>query len=166
MDLSQLSWGGVATALVTIIAFLVKGSMRLARLELKVETMWGFQMRRAVSESVSSGIGQFNSPLVFSAAANAALDPIRQQLLDFWMTLTPLITDADALLAIEARFGNDLLRYVCTPCGLSHGACLLLALSIAKGSGGLNLAPARLGWLLRFAAWFHRHGSGCCRTAL
>jgi hypothetical protein len=143
IDWSQLSLTLSMATVLGAIVMLVKGAMRLGALEIKVETMWAFQMRRAVSETITTGLGQMKSPLIFTAAARAALDPIRGELLDFWKRLPRGISDGEALLAIEARFGDVLLRNVCIPCALSHGACLLLALDIAKQSGELDLTPAK-----------------------
>jgi hypothetical protein len=141
-----------AVSVLGLIGLVIKRSMRLGALEVKVETMWAFQMRRAVSETVASGMGTLNSPLKFSDLATASLEPIKQNLLDFWKTMPPGISDAEALLLIEARFGDDLLQYVCIPCKLSHGACLLLALTIAKQSTQFDLDPPRLGPISRAAA--------------
>lgn len=143
MDVTQLSLGLSGATLLALVGFLVKGSMRLGALEVKVETMWAFQMRRAVSETITSGLGAMNSPLHFTEEAMASLDPIRADLIHFWGGLPPGTSDAEALLAIEQRFGDELLKDVCSPCGLSHGACLLLALAIAKQSSELTLDLAR-----------------------
>lgn len=156
MDFTQLSLGLSGATLVALVGFLVKGSMRLGALEVKVETMWAFQMRRAVSETITTGLGQLNSPLHFTDAAVAALEPLHQQLLEFWKNVPPGTTDGEALLLIEARFGDEILKYVCVPRGLSNGACLLLALTIAKQSNEISFVPAQLGWLIRGRAWWRR----------
>jgi hypothetical protein len=133
-------------SLIGLVAASVHGATRVATIEariagidVKVDTMWAFQMRRALSEAVSSGLASVNSPIVFTPEAIASLDPIRDELLAFWKTVPEGTSDAAALLLIEARFGEDLLRLVCIPCGLSHGACLLLAMTIAKGSSQISL---------------------------
>jgi hypothetical protein len=156
MDFTQLSLGLSGATLVALVGFLVKGSMRLGALEVKVETMWAFQMRRAVSETITTGLGQLNSPLHFTDAAIAALEPMRQQLLEFWKSVPPGTTDGEALLLIEARFGDEILKYVCIPCSLSNGACLLLALTIAKQSNEISFVPVPLGLMSGVGAWWRR----------
>jgi hypothetical protein len=46
---------GILTGLIKIGQMLYSIGNRLGKLELKVETMWAFQMRRAVSEVISKG---------------------------------------------------------------------------------------------------------------
>jgi hypothetical protein len=128
-----------AAALLGLVALVVRASMRLARVEVKVDTMWAFQMRRAMSEAVTSGIGSLNSPIKFREEAVAALEPIRSDLVDFWARLPPRVRDAEAALLIEGRFGDEILQRICIPFKLSHGACLLLALAVAKQSNDLSL---------------------------
>ena len=124
---------------------IVKVSMRVAALELKVDTMWGFQMRRSMSEVATTGIGKMNSPLQFSDEAVERLEPIRDELVSWYKTRPPHERrgDASLLIGIEQEFGDRLLNMICIPCGLSYGACLLVALFVAKGSTDLNLRVSR-----------------------
>ena len=101
-------------------------------MNVKIDTMWNFQVRRAMSEVQDSGIGTTNSPLMFSEDAKRALDPIKDELIKFNETELQGVDDADALLAIERQFGERLYELVCKPCQLSHGACLLLACAVAR----------------------------------
>lgn len=104
-----------------------------ATITVKVDTMWAFQMRRAVSEAVSSGLATLNSPLTFTSRALDTLAPIRDKLIAFGkehkgedqLSLT---------YQIEAFFGDELLKDFCLPLKTSHGACILAALQIAKGA--------------------------------
>jgi len=139
MDPLQLSFGLSAGTIIAFIVFIIRSSARFAKLELKVDTMWGFQMRRAMSEVVDKGIGTMNSPLVFNDDARKRLEPLKDALIRFYQMLPPTTSDGEVLLAIEKDFGDDLLDRVCIPCGLSHGACLLLAMAIAKQTDVLEL---------------------------
>jgi hypothetical protein len=132
LDASHLSIVVSLTTLAGLIGFIIKNSIKFGALELKVDTMWAFQMRRAMSEVVATGIGTMNSPLLFSDMARDALDPIKDDLINYYNHHLVSKGDADALLEIEREFGETLLTNVCIPCKLSHGACLLLALSVAK----------------------------------
>lgn len=123
---------GTAIALLSIFYVI---TVKFTRIETKVDTMWAFQMRRAFSEVVDTGIGTLNSPLQFKPEVMHMLDPIKDELVAFQMASTLQgRTDSETLLEIERVFGNRLLTSVCVPAGLSHGACLLLALAVAKGS--------------------------------
>ncbi len=129
----------IVAALVGGVIATIKISMRVGALELKVDTMWGFQMRRSMSEVITSGIAQMNSPLKFSEEAVARLEPIKDDLLA-WYTKQPQgLGDATLMLKIEQSFGDILLKLICIPCGLSYGACLILALFMAKGVDELEL---------------------------
>jgi hypothetical protein len=126
-----------------LIVAAIRLSMRLAVLEFKVQTMWTFQMRRGFTEVVNSGIGQVESPLTFNHDIDRALDPLRDELIDYGRTVLRGLPDDEALLMIEAQFGEELMKFVCVPQHLSHGACLLLALTIAKGVNSVRLPPMK-----------------------
>jgi len=108
-------------------------------LQVKVDTMWAFQMRRAISEVVEKGIGTMNSPMTIFQEARERLEPIKPRLIDFWETLGKKLSDTEAPLEIERQFGNELLTLVCVPCGLSHAACLIVALSVARQQATFDL---------------------------
>lgn len=117
---------------------LVDFVQRLDRAAVKVDTMWSFQIRRAMSEVVDKGLGDMNSPLHFNEMAYKSLEPIKSKLINFYSNLQPM-KDSEVLLAIESKFGDELLNLVCIPCGLSHGACLLLAYAVAKQTTDLEI---------------------------
>jgi hypothetical protein len=115
---------------------------RIGPLQTKIDTMWDFQVRRAVSEVVEIGIVETkDKPLKFTDDAREALKPIAKELVTFYRGLPHEIKNDDAavLLKIEDSFGQRLLDLVCIPCNLTHGACLLLAYSVAKQTGRLEI---------------------------
>ena len=111
----------------------------LGELKVKVDTMWSFQMRRGMSEVVEKGIGTMSSPLIFTDQAKAALETIKNDLVCFYNGLSPTMSDPDVLLELERKFGDQLLTQVCIPFNLTHGACLLLAYSVARQDNSLAL---------------------------
>jgi hypothetical protein len=139
----QITLPAVLTAIGMVAGLVIAGtrlSARLGVLEFKVATMWNFQVRRGFSEVVSTGIGSFGSPLHFNQEVQSALDPIRADLLAFGQAhLNSHTPDEEALLLLEAEFGDQLLHIICVPFGLSHGACLLLALTAATGRNEIEL---------------------------
>ena len=79
-----------------------------------------------------------NSPLHFNPEIERALDPIRQELIEFGSQLRGA-SDVDGLLLIKSAFGERLLNIVCVPCALSHAACLLLAYTVATGKNEIQV---------------------------
>lgn len=115
---------------------------RLTQIEVKVDTMWRFQMRRAFSETLERGIATMNSPLKFIPEAIKRLDPIRSELVGFYQNYlmkNHINSDAAILWHLEEKFGKRLLEYACVPCALSHGSCLLLALAVARETDSIDL---------------------------
>jgi hypothetical protein len=43
------------------------------------------------------------------------------------------VSDAQLSLEIERRFGEEIVKKVCIPHGVSQGASLIVALAVAKG---------------------------------
>lgn len=60
------------------------------------------------------------------------LSGITEELQEFYRTTGQFLTVPDAMLEIERRWGSYLLRNFCIPRGLGMGACLVVALEIAK----------------------------------
>jgi len=112
----------------------------IAAINVKVETMWMFQIRRGVSEAIVQGIATKNSPLKFDEAALKRLEPLKEELVSFVHELPPDTSDPEAMLMIENKFGSKIVDTVCIPTGLSHASCLLLAYSVAKQLNPIDLA--------------------------
>jgi len=130
---SVASFSALFISVVTAMTLLYNVAVWKAKIEVKVETMWAFQMRRAVSEAVEGGLATLNSPLAFTATALDALAPIRDRLIAFGKAHQGE-SQLELTFHIEAAFGDELLENFCLPLKTSHGACVLAALEIAKGS--------------------------------
>ena len=133
----------IASLVTAIIASLVAGATaigvwinlkeKLAKLEVKVDTMWDFQMRRAMAEAVTKGVATMNSPLTIDE--KTAMDWLGNLVLplrEFYGRFGKNLTDRDLMLAIERQFGNQIVRQVCVPHGLKDGSCLIIAAAVAK----------------------------------
>ncbi len=129
---------------ISILSVIYLGAVKLAKLEVKVDTMWDFQMRRAFSEAVKTGVATMNSPLHFDQEVRENLAPIRDELQQFWKThhTVPML---DFIIMLETKFGDQLLKEICIPRGLSHGACLLVALAVARGVDTIDLEDLKSG---------------------
>jgi len=132
----------IAAVVISFIALakvIYLAGVQMAQMSVKVDTMWDFQIRRAMSEAVDKGVAIMNSPLLINEGVRQFLNPLKDELVEFWNSgggkqLPP----TEALLELERLFGDRLLTAVCIPCHLSHGACLLLAYSVASDSRQLN----------------------------
>jgi hypothetical protein len=112
----------------------------LAEMKVKVNTMWEFQMRRAISEVSSSGMGTINSPITMKPEVIACFGHIRDQLVE--LNCDPnfqALGSVDQLLEIEQKFGGKIFEEICLPNRLSHGACLIAALMVAKQVDSLDI---------------------------
>lgn len=118
---------------------------RIATMEVKVNTMWEFQMRRAQGEAVQTGIATKNSPLIFTEESKAWLSDIAPAMQAFYNDKGKNLGDTDLAIEIERMWGEHILDTVCIPRKLSHGACLLLAIEVARGDhAGMSGAHAIL----------------------
>ena len=115
-------------------AWLINLNGRLERLSVKIDTLWDFQLRRGALEAMVSGVATKNSPLTvreeFLAVSKELGDPLR----DFYRKIgRPAMTNAELAFQIERHFGSEIVDKVCIPHGLSYGACLIIAIAVAKG---------------------------------
>lgn len=60
------------------------------------------------------------------------LSGITADLQEFYRTTGKYLSVSDTMLEIERRWGDYLLKNLCIPRSLGMGACLVLALEIAK----------------------------------
>jgi len=129
-----------AASSISIISVVYLASVKITKIEVKVDTMWAFQMRRAMSEAVEKNLGEINSPMRIKDEYTKRLEPIKPELIKFWKDHGGnKMSTGTALLEIEKRFGDQLLKIICVPCGLSHGSCLLLALAVASENNEIDL---------------------------
>lgn len=145
--MSAVSIAAVASMIlscISIVSVIYMTAYRFGKLEVKVDTMWDFQMRRSFAEAVRTGVGTMNSPLQLSPSAKATLDPLKEDLQKFWDDHRDK-TNIDFIMLLESRFGDELLKRVCIPLGLSHGACLLIALAVAKDTDTICLDDIKSG---------------------
>lgn len=106
---------------------------RVTTLEARVESLWTFLLRRGVAEAVTRGVGSMNSPLTISDEAKAWFAPFAHELHEFYRGGGGGSLPDDRLAEeIERRWGERMLREVCLPHGMSQGACLLIAMAVAR----------------------------------
>lgn len=116
---------------------------RLAKLELKVDTVWDFLVRRAFGEAVQKGVGTMNSPFTLTAEALEWLADLKEDLQELYQGLPKPLSDSDLMLEIEKRYGADIVTKICVPYELSQGTCLLIAAAVARDKNSVELPVAQ-----------------------
>ena len=126
---------------------LLLGGLRreLERLQGNQTNMWDFQMNRARLEyrKLEQGGAAIADVLV---GARESLGPIRDKLKILYATFVKLDQperDRVMTLAIIQQFDPFIVEHLCEPYGMSHGECLLIALSVAKNGGDNAHPPGR-----------------------
>lgn len=123
---------GIITGVLSFLGAVHLNGSRSAKIEVKVDTMWEFLMRRALSEGLEKGVVSMNSPVVVNEEAKKWMAGMAIELQKFYRKLGRNLTDHELAFEIERHFGDQILKEVCIPNGLSGGACLLIALEVAK----------------------------------
>jgi hypothetical protein len=123
------------SAILSVFSVIYLSGVKIAKIEVKVDTMWSFLMRRAIAEVVFKGLADMNSPIVIRKEAKALFRGLTEDLRSFYRGLGKELTDVDLIMLLEQQFGDRILKEVCIPNGLLMGACMIIALEIAKEEG-------------------------------
>lgn len=130
-----MAFGG---AIITWLGYLqtqlesIKISLAETRLENK--TLWDFQLRRGALEAIGNGVATKNSPLTVREEYLTVSEELGVPLREFYSRIgRPAMTNAELAFQIERHFGSQIVDKVCIPHGLSYGACLIIAIAVAKG---------------------------------
>ncbi len=73
-----------------------------------------------------------NSPLVINDEAKSWLTDIASELKGFYRSVGKSMSEIELASEIERRWGDELIRKVCIPHNMQHGACWLIAMAVAK----------------------------------
>jgi len=127
------SFGG---SLLVVLGAVYTISTRLAKIELKVDTMWDFLIRRAKGEAVMAGVATMNSPMKMDPDAVEKLVPktLKEKLIAAAPQLQKL-PEREMAIELERRFGEEILSDICLKHNLHMGACLLLCIAVVRGDG-------------------------------
>lgn len=96
-----------------------------------LKTLSDFLFRRGVAEAVISGSAQMNSPVTVSPKAQELFSKYRNDLRKIAQA-NPTASDSELGFIIERHMGDIILKHICIPNKMSQGACLLIAVSVAK----------------------------------
>lgn len=123
---------GVITIQIGVVVWLAKLAWWMSATETKLNVVWGFLMNRAIGEAVQKNIATFNSPVVISDEAKKWMAGIAEELKVFYARLGRRMSEWELAMEIERLYGERILKEVCIPNSLSQGACLLIAIEVAK----------------------------------
>ncbi len=112
-----------AVSIVSLLGVIWISAVKITTLDVKVETIWSFLMKRALSEAIVQGVATHNSPVRVTDEAKRWMSDLIPPIRDFYAKLGRRnITDAELAMEIERRFGDRILNEVCLPHGLYMGA--------------------------------------------
>lgn len=136
--------GVVIAILTSIVGFIVtyaQSRERFAKLEVKVDTLWDFLVKRGAVEAYHKDLITINSPVEVRASSyNYVSDSLQAEIQQWYAAQQcKLADDKSILLGIEKQFGARLFQEVCLPHRLTHGECLLIAAAIAKGTPQVDI---------------------------
>lgn len=117
----------------SLITVLWLAAVKITKMEVKVDTLWGMLLKRGVVEGVQKGLMTVNSPVRLVNNSGLMLESMADELREFYATKCKGKNESDAALAIEGQFGSRLALEVCIPNKISLGVCILIALAVAKG---------------------------------
>lgn len=122
----------IVTGLGSLFTAVYLAGVKIAKLELKVDTIWDFLMRRAMADAVNRGHADMNSPVVVREESKQLLAHLAGELKKWYRESWHKLDDSALLLEIEKRYGENIVNTVCIPHQLSQGVCLLIAAAVAK----------------------------------
>lgn len=130
---------GAVTGCASLLTVVYLLAVKITRIELKVDTLWDFQLRRGTAEGVGKGFMTLNSPVAIDTAALSWLSPLRDDLTAFYKKHGYSLSQQDLASEIERQWGERIMRDICIPRGVSHGVCLMIAIAVARGASTINL---------------------------
>ena len=121
------------SSVIALLGVIFLTAFKIPAMEVKIDTVWKFLMKRALSEALVQGVATRNSPVRVTDEAKRWMRDLLPAIREFYATLgRQNITDEELALEIEGRFGDLILHEVCIPHGLFMGACLLIAIQAVK----------------------------------
>jgi hypothetical protein len=123
---------------ISVLSVIYLGLIKFAQMDVKVDTLWQFQLRRGEVEAVLRGYATKNSPLKLNEerALEAFPAELGRAIQQYFSRLGRNLTRTEMAAEIERRFGERIVDEVCVPNGFSEGACLILAMHFATGGAG------------------------------
>lgn len=121
----------VLSTVITIIWKINKKQFQV--LTIKQEIIWDYILSRATLEFLHKDMGTINSPTVVTSEVKKMFAPITDDLKKHYINVGVDLTDNELFQMIFKEYGKWIFDNVCIPHKLENGACIIAAMSIAKG---------------------------------
>lgn len=122
--------------MMSLLGLVYFAGVKIAKIEVKVDTMWSFQLRRGIIETEQMGLGKSRSPLKLNEVAYQLMEPLTPALKSFYEEIGgETLGLVDLAVAIEQKFGQTLVEKVCRVANVSQGSCLVLAIGMLRPIG-------------------------------
>lgn len=130
----------IITMVGSVIGFIWLSASRIAKLEVKVDTIWDYLIKKAMTDALNSGMATQNSPIHITDEIKARVTAhIGYKLYNSLRKLYKehqQLSDNALALKIQQQFGEQIAKEMCIPNeDLSYETCLFIALEIAKSNG-------------------------------
>ena len=125
---------GAVGSTISLFGTLYLGVYRVAKMEVKIDTLWEFIMSRGTLEALAKGLATKNSPVKVNPDVEASIGEFATELKVFYKTKARKARLSDAQLAfeIQKKYADKIIEKFCIPYNINEGACLALAVQIAK----------------------------------
>ncbi len=134
---------GALVAIVSLVLAIGAGFARIiyrmGSLELKVDTVWDFLIRRGQVELVNRGWGTKHSPVKLTLTVFESILPLIDNIVKFYVEFKknkPKVTEREMFIAIEQQFGDQLVERICIPMNVQLGACVIAVMESCKIATG------------------------------
>jgi len=126
---------GIIVGCISLLYTFTVVTNKISKMEVKVDTLWEFLLRRGRVEAIEKGIGEMHSPLEYTEEIKdwACKLELGKKIKEHCSSLKDKTKDSEMAYEIEKKFGEDIVLNVCIPKKISMGACLVLAVDLVKG---------------------------------
>lgn len=127
-------WGivGIVGAIGALFIKLWNVAAKYAQLELKVNTLWDFLMRRSIASGVDNGVVTMNSPIKSTRSMDELLEPFAKDFAELYKNIGCHLNERDLFIEFEKSFGDRIMREICIPYKIHQGAAIFAAIDVAK----------------------------------
>jgi hypothetical protein len=123
---------GLITGVGSLLYVIYIAGWKLGRIELQVDTIWEFLMRRAISEAMQKELIVSNSPVIPTVIAIEVFSVIVPKLKKFYKTKGKGLSNKELFRATEVEFGDVFVNDICPKLKITAGACVATAMVLMK----------------------------------
>ena len=135
-----LNYLSLVLGVVSLVGVLWGVGYRQGKLEVKVDTMWDFQLKRGFSEGLQEAMLQTHSPLKTTSKARDMMMPVLDRVRQFYSEKGHRLSDPRLFEAIHAHFGDEILEKIALPRQLLYGSCIATLIKICREDFPSNIS--------------------------